>query len=224
MNRRDLIRSSALALTAAAAGVPHGSALAAEAQPLDAEEHWAKKGNVDLYLYRKRLRPDGGEPVLFLVHGSSFSGRGGFDLTVPGHPRYSLMDEFARAGFDVWTMDHEGYGRSSRTESNSDIVSGVEDLLAALPVVEKVTGKATVMMYGQSSGAIRAGAFANREPARVERLILDAFTHTGEGAPEIMRRKAQVETYKTRPYRPIDRSTFVGIFSRDDPTTFEPAV
>jgi len=79
-------------------------------------------------------------------------------------------------------------------------------------------------MYGQSSGAIRAGAFANREPARVERLILDAFTYTGEGAPEIMRRRAQVESYKARSYRSIDRSTFVGIFSRDDPTTFEPAV
>jgi alpha-beta hydrolase superfamily lysophospholipase len=38
----------------------------------------------------------------------------------------ALMDEFARYGFDVWTMDHEGYGRSTRTDSNSDILSGVE--------------------------------------------------------------------------------------------------
>ena len=93
------------------------------------------------------------------------------------------MDEFARYGFDVWTMDHEGYGRSTRTDSNSDILSGVEDLRAALPVIEKVTGHRSVMIFGQSSGAIRAGAFANCEPERVERLVLDAFTYTGENAP-----------------------------------------
>jgi pimeloyl-ACP methyl ester carboxylesterase len=224
MNRRDLIQGSALAMGAAAAGLQSLPASGAEEQPILAEEHWAKKGNVDLYLYRKRLLDGESQPVLMLVHGSSFSGRGGFDLQVPGHPRYSLMDEFARYGFDVWTMDHEGYGRSTRTDSNSDILSGVEDLRAALPVIEKVTGHRSVMIFGQSSGAIRAGAFANREPERVERLVLDAFTYTGENAPEIMRRRARVETFRASPHRRIDRSTFTGIFSRDDPSTFEPAV
>ena len=135
----------------------------------------------------------------------------------------ALMDEFARYGFDVWTMDHEGYGRSTRTDSNSDILSGVEDLRAAMPVIEKVTGHRSVMKFGQSSGAIRAGAFANCEPERVERLVLDAFTYTGENAPEIMRRRARVETFRASPHRRIDRSTFTGIFSRDDPSTLEPA-
>jgi pimeloyl-ACP methyl ester carboxylesterase len=121
-------------------------------------------------------------------------------------------------------MDHEGYGRSTRTDSNSDILSGVEDLRAGLPVIERVTGRRSVMMFGQSSGAIRAGAFVNREPERVERLVLDAFTYTGENAPEIMRRRARVETFRASPYRRIDRSTFIGIFSRDDPSTFELAV
>jgi alpha-beta hydrolase superfamily lysophospholipase len=50
----------------------------------------------------------------FLVHGSSISARPSFDLTVPGAGEYSLMNVFARWGYDVWTMDHEGYGRSSR--------------------------------------------------------------------------------------------------------------
>ena len=35
---------------------------------------------------------------------------------------------------------------------------------------------------------------------------------------------ARVETFRARPHRRIDRSTFTGIFSRDDPSTFEPAV
>ena len=42
------------------------------------------------------------------------------------------MDHFAKLGFDVWTLDHEGYGRSSKTDSNSDIASGVEDLRAGI--------------------------------------------------------------------------------------------
>ena len=90
-------------------------------------EHWAEKGPVRLYMYRKRLdtpRASGEppRPVLFLVHGSSMSSRSTFDLSVPGgRGDYSTMDVFARLGWDVWTMDHEGYGRSSRTDGNSDI-------------------------------------------------------------------------------------------------------
>ena len=78
------------------------------------------KGAVKLYLYRKRLVGDGraAKPVLFLVHGSTFSSRGSYDLVVPGRTGYSAMDHFAGLGFDVWTMDHEGYGFSSRTGSN----------------------------------------------------------------------------------------------------------
>ena len=133
------------------------------------------------------------------------------------------MDDFAAAGFDVWALDHENYGRSSRnTGVNSNMETGVADIEAAMPVVEQVTGQKKFMFKGQSSGAIRAGMFTMRHPERVERLILDAFTWTGEGAPEIMRRREAVESYKAKPFRTMDLSTFTGIFSRDDPSTFDP--
>ncbi len=101
-------------------------------------EYWAKKpaqtGEVSLYMFRKRAgAPKAGEaprPVLFLVHGSSISSRPSMDLTVPGHGEYSVMNTFAQYGFDVWTMDHENYGRSTRTAGNADVASGVEDLKA----------------------------------------------------------------------------------------------
>jgi alpha-beta hydrolase superfamily lysophospholipase len=198
---------------------------AADAPPIVvAEEHWAQKGDVKLYLYRKHVLNDTTKAVLFLVHGSSFSGRGGFDLQVLGHPDYSVMDTFARRGFDVWTMDHENYGRSSKTGTNSDIRSGVEDLKAAVPVVVAETSQQRLMFYGQSSGAIRLGVFAMEQPDTVERIVLDAFTYTGEGAPEIMRRRKDVATYTAANWRPMTRSSFQAIFSRDDPSTFEPAV
>src|SRR2546430_6068606 len=125
------------------------------------------------------------------------------------------MDHSASLGYDVWTMDHEGYGFSSRTAGNSGIQIGVEDLKAALPVVEKVTGKASVLMFGESSGAIRAGAFAVAEPKRVERLILHAFTYTGENAPEIQRRRKQADFYRGNPRRPLGPGHVQKTFVRD---------
>src|SRR5262245_487535 len=139
-------------------------------------EYWAQKGDVRLNLWRKRLAaPQAGEPprpTLFLVHGSSNSSRTSYDLDVPGHGEYSLMNAFARYGFDVWTMDHDGYGRSGSSGNNSDIASGVEDLKAGTEVVARETGQQKFHFCGSSSGAIRAGAFAAAQPGRVNRLVL----------------------------------------------------
>ena len=58
-----------------------------------------------------------------------------FDLTVPNRADYSFMDQFTQLGFDVWTWDPEGYGHFNRTQSTSDIQSGVEDPVAATGLV-----------------------------------------------------------------------------------------
>ena len=225
IDRRDLIKlSSAGMVLAMTQGLPHTAQ--AQTGTIEAEEHWVMKGPVKLYVYRKQLA--GGDtaakPVLFLVHGSTFSSRGSFDLAVPGRTGYSAMDHFAGLGYDVWTMDHEGYGFSDHTDSSSGIQSGVEDLKAALPLIEKVTGKRSVMMFGESSGAIRAGAFANAAPDRVERLILHAFTYTGENAPEIERRRKQVDSYRKSPRRPFGMAQVQNIFDRDVAGKADPAL
>ena len=194
---------------------------------IEPSEHWASKGSVKLYLYRKRVAPIAGEtqPVLFLVHGSSNSSRSSYDLTVPGKGEYSMMNVFAAFGFDVWTMDHDGYGRSGSSGNNSDIASGVEDLKAAIPVVLKQSGRDKVHMYGTSSGSIRAGAYAQVEPQRVDRLILSAFTYKGTGAAEIARRAAAAERYRNTPRRLRDAAMIRSIFTRDGlPSAYDPAV
>lgn len=94
------------------------------------------------------------------------------------------MDVFVGYGFDVWTMDHEGFGRSDRTAGTSDIASRVEDLKAAMTVVQRVSGPSKVHVFGESSGAIAAAAFAQSEPDRVDRLILAATTYKGEAQPK----------------------------------------
>jgi alpha-beta hydrolase superfamily lysophospholipase len=187
-------------------------------------EYWAKKGDVSLYMFRKRLEGSPPGPVLFLVHGSSISGRSSLDLTVPGHGEYSVMNTFAKYGFDVWTMDHENYGRSSRTESNSDIASGVEDLKAGIDVILRETGRQKVHFFGESSGALRAGAYATVQPDRVDRIVLSAFTYKGEGSPTLAQRAQQLEYYRTHNRRLRDRDMIRSIITRDKPGTSDPAV
>jgi len=199
-----------------------------ETKKIWSAEYSAKKGQVSLYIFRKRLgEPQAGQPalpILFLAHGSSVSSGPTFDLSVPGHGEYSLMDKFAEYGFDVWTMDFEGYGRSSRTPGNSDIASGVEDLKAAAEVILRETGQQRFHLYGESSGALRAGAFAMAEPNRVLRLVLVSFTWTGQGSPTLTKRAESLEFYRTHNVRPRDRAMIRSIFTRDQPGTSDPAV
>src|SRR4051794_31870351 len=100
LGRRAVIKGAGLGLMAGtlAETLPAQSATAAagEGGEIWSSEYWAKKGDVPLWMYRKRLgAPTPGEPsrpVLFFVHGSSVSSRV-FDLDVPGHGEYSVMNE-----------------------------------------------------------------------------------------------------------------------------------
>ncbi len=134
------------------------------------------------------------------------------------------MNVFAGFGFDVWTLDHENYGRSSRTEGNSDIASGVEDLKAAVELIVAETGRQKLHMFGESSGGLRAGAYAMARPERVDRLVLGAFTYKGTGSPTLAKRAEQVEFYRTHNRRLRDRAMIASIFTRDKSGTSDPGI
>jgi pimeloyl-ACP methyl ester carboxylesterase len=183
---------------------------------INAEEYWADKNGVRLWVYRKFTgEPNAARPLLFLVHGSSYSSKTMFDLQVPGRSDYSMMDHFAGTGYEVWTMDHEGYGRSDRTASWSDIASGVDDLKAAMTVVEKVSGRSRASFFGQSSGALRAARFANFHPQHVERLALDAFVWTGKDAPTLIKRAKMLPQLLASNVRTVDAAFYGSVFTRD---------
>jgi alpha-beta hydrolase superfamily lysophospholipase len=237
VSRRGVIAGAGLGLGAgllaelgAGPALAQGAATKPEKPPgkIWSGEYWARKGPVSLNLFRKRVgAPKPGEsplPALFLVHGSSVSSRPSFDLTVPKHGEYSVMNTFAELGYDVWTMDHENYGRSSRTEGNSDIASGVEDLKAGTDLVVKETGRQKLHMFGESSGALRAGAFAMVRPERIDRLVFSAFTYKGEGSPTLQKRAEQLEYYRTHNRRLRDSAMIHSIFTRDKPGTSDPAL
>jgi alpha-beta hydrolase superfamily lysophospholipase len=229
--RRAVIRGAGLGLVAGTLADAASAQTAREDIPgkeIWSGEYWAKKGDIPLWMYRKRVgTPKSGEftqhPVVFFVHGSSVSSRA-FDLNVPGHGDYSIMNAFARAGFDCWTMDHENYGKSGRTSGNSDIASGVEDLKAAVEVVARETGRQKYHFLGESSGALRAGAYAMAAPERADRLVLAAFTYKGEGSPTLAKRAEQLEYYRSHNMRKRDRDMIRSIATRDKPGTSDPAV
>ena len=189
-------------------------------------EHWASKpvdgGAVRLYLRRKRLRRAATTPrgtVLF-VHGSSVSATPVYDLQIPARPESSVMDWYARLGYDTWCVDCEGYGRSDKSRAiNADIACGADDLAAASAEISRITGEKKLLLYGSSSGALRAALFAQRHPERVARLALDAFVWTGEGSPTLANRRKRLDEYRANNRRPIDRAFVHSIFTRDHPGT-----
>lgn len=229
-SRRNILSGLGVATAAAVTASPllRVSTAAAEDAGFWNKQYTAKKGDVNLALYRRRMKaPAAGEkplPVVVMVHGSSISGMPSWDLHVPGAGEYSVMNVFTRFGYDCWVIDFEGYGRSSVTSGNSDVKSGVADLEAATPLIARETGQQKFNMLGESSGALRVAAFAAAHPERVDRVVLGAYTYTGKGSPTLQDRAKQVDFYRTHNRRPRPQEMIESIFTRDRPGTSDQRV
>ena len=190
---------------------------------MNGTEHWTRKGDVKLFLWRKSPAQAPRGTILF-VHGSSMASQPTFDLHVPGRPHSSAMEWFVEQGYDTWCMDNEGYGRSDKWRPiNCDIPNGADDLAAGAEYVLRQTGAKRLLVYGISSGALKAALFAQRHPERVARLALDAFVWTGEGSPTLAERKKRLPEFAAKNRRPIDRAFVRSIFTRDHPGTADDA-
>jgi pimeloyl-ACP methyl ester carboxylesterase len=225
MNRRRKL----LVGMGAGIGAPMLSSCATPQPPLSppagrvaSSEHWTTKrtaaGDVRLFMWRKQMhsRPKG---TILFVHGSSVSATPVFDLQIPGRPESSTMDWFSRLGYDTWCVDCEGYGHSDKWRPvNADISCGADDVAAAAEYITRLTGD-KLLLYGASSGALRAGLFAQRNPQKVKRLAMDALVWTGEGSPTLAERKKRLPQYLASNRRPIDRAFVHSIFTRDHPGT-----
>jgi pimeloyl-ACP methyl ester carboxylesterase len=191
------------------------------------EDHWTTKdGGVKLFMFEKYA----GDPAktvgtILFVHGSSMAGQPTFDLQVPGRPDSSVMDFFARQNYDCWLVDMEGYGRSTKDrDNNAPIAQGADDCFAAATYIQKLRGKRPFLVYGISSGALRAAMFAQRHPDMVARLALDAMVWTGEGSPTLAERRKKLAEFSVKNRRPIDNAFIHSVFDRDHPGTAEEKV
>src|SRR5262249_52736659 len=158
--------------------------------------------------------------TILFVHGSSMASQPTFDLQVPGHPGSSVMDWFAARGFDTWCVDMEGYGRSTKDRDNNAPISyGADDCAAAADYIMAKRDCGPLLVYGISSGALRAALFAERHPGQVKRLALDAHVWTGKGSPTLEQRSKRLAEFRVKNRRPIDRAFVRSIFERDHPGT-----
>ncbi|MFZ2737987.1 MAG: alpha/beta fold hydrolase [Burkholderiaceae bacterium] len=191
--------------------------------------HWIRRathsGDIQLFMWEKPASPAVAfKGTVFFVHGSSMASQPTFDLHVAGRSDSSVMDWFTQRGFNCWTMDNEGYGRSDKQRDiNFDISNGADDLAAGSAYIMEKTGSSKLLVYGISSGALKAALFAQRQPERVARLALDAFVWTGEASPTLAERKKKLPEFLAKNRRPIDRAFVHSIFNRDHPDTTDEA-
>jgi pimeloyl-ACP methyl ester carboxylesterase len=224
----DEKRRTLLAAGAAAGGLVFSHPAPAQSIKVRASEHWVDKpvegGKVRLFALRKRTLTVTKGVILF-VHGSSVSSTPVFDLQIKGRPEASTMDWFARLGYDTWCFDCEGYGRSDKSRDiNADISCGADDIAAVSQYIMRTNGGQKLLLYGSSSGALRAGLFAQRFPDRVRRIALDALVWTGEGSPTLAERKKRLPQYLASNRRPLDRAMIESIFTRDHPGTSDQTI
>jgi pimeloyl-ACP methyl ester carboxylesterase len=199
-----------------------------EMPAIKGKEHWTEKdgGAAKLFLWEKCAgNPTKSIGTILFVHGSSMASQPTFDLQIPGRPDSSAMDHFARLGFDCWSVDMEGYGRSTKDrDNNAPIAQGADDCHAAALYVQKLRGNRPLLVYGISSGALRAAMFAERHPEMVARLALDAMVWTGESSPTLEERRKKLPEFAAKNRRPIDKAFIHSIFDRDHPGTAEERV
>ncbi len=122
-----------------------------------------------LSLGRRHPRGPALRPPVLLVHGIAMN-RQAFDF---GVERYSLAAFLARAGFDCFTLDLRGHGRSRRGPTRRWTLDTylAEDLPAALDAIRAATGEEGVLYVGHSQGAILGMALCGLRPERIAALV-----------------------------------------------------
>jgi len=163
----------------------------------------ATRGQVVGLFLREKALPESLErktpPVVLMVHGGFAPSTVAYDLQ---YRDYSFMAALARAGFDVFTMSHTGYGPSPRPlmddpcnverEFQAELVPHVledrapprypyklvssrtewDELETVVRYIRELRGVQKISLVGWSTGAPRAGGFAALHPDEVDKLVL----------------------------------------------------
>lgn len=117
--------------------------------------------------------------IVLVLHGATTSGRVNNDVQVPGvalKQSFSLMDQFAQRGYDVFTFDYQNYGRSDHHDCGLcvDTEHATRDVESAVGFILALRGVEKLHLIGWSWGGATGGLFAERHPDMVNRLVLYA--------------------------------------------------
>ncbi|WP_207482794.1 alpha/beta hydrolase [Arenibaculum pallidiluteum] len=139
---------------------------------------------ISLHLRNKRprsLEAFSAERTVLLMHGATYSSESLFDVPLGG---FSLMDDLATRGYEVYAVDVRGYGGSTRppemdapAQDNAPLVRtevGVRDLASAVDFILKRRGIARLNLLAMSWGGSVAGAYTAGNNDKVLKLALVA--------------------------------------------------
>ncbi len=166
--------------------------------PVQGTQHWVLHEGLRLFVWEKFAGSPQGKPVLVLAHGSATAGRESFDLKVPGHPEFSLMDYLARQGFDVFALDVRGFGSSTRPESFLTTEQAASDLKAVVDHLVQLRGVPQVHLLAWSWGTQYSGQFVMAHPQKVARYATYAQMHAN--SPDLEARRPRLATFQRAPY------------------------
>src|SRR4029079_18535694 len=153
------------------------------------------------------LRNGAGSMVWLVVDGACTPAEVSFDVP---YQDYSWMGYLAKAGYDVFSVDMTGYGRSARPKPMDDkcnlspeqqkafgvtcpqsypgaltnITSDWNDISAAVDFIKKLRRVTKVSLVGWSQGGPRAGGWTANHPDQVSKLILLAPAYNRDAKSE----------------------------------------
>jgi pimeloyl-ACP methyl ester carboxylesterase len=119
------------------------------------------------------------ETTVVMVHGATYSSASLYDVPLGG---FSFMDYLASQGFDVFTVDVRGYGKSSRPDFmeespalNGAMIgtdTGLRDFTSAVNFVLGHRSLAKVNLFAMSWGGTVTGAYTAANPDKVLKLAV----------------------------------------------------
>ncbi len=173
--------------------------------------------------------------VLLLIHGMTTAGYVAFDTD---YENCSLMRYFARAGWDTFALDLEGYGLSTRPLLMDDPAAfphskapmhgdvTVRDVERAVDFITALRGTPKVHLLGWSLGAsLEAPLYAIRHPDKVAKLVLFGVTYDYRESMDDRRKSAASEEAQKVMYSsPSSVKRWVALGTREEsvvPGAFE---
>lgn len=178
--RNVLAIVSFVSIVAACAAGPDGG------RRIVGEELTIPGGDPGIQLYVRNKRPadlgaSAGERIVLFVHGATYPAHTAFDLPLGG---MSWMDYMAARGYDVYSVDLRGYGRSTRpkemdeaADKNPPLTTGdvaVRDIAATVDYIRVRRGVAKINLVGWSWGTTLMATYTAVNPDKVNRLVLYA--------------------------------------------------
>jgi pimeloyl-ACP methyl ester carboxylesterase len=136
-------------------------------------DYFVERGqDVRLFVRHVATPETRGLPIL-LVHGGSPGSEVIFDLPVPG---YSLAEDLARRGWNVYLMDARGWGPSSAATTGAEPPGSSADVVADISTVVddvlRTTRRPRLVLFGHASGGHWVAMYAAQNADKVAGLVL----------------------------------------------------